>query len=392
MTIEKQIFTLITADDEAGAIDLVPQITQPNMVNEQGVSLLAMAAGKKCNNLVTELLRKGANVNFKFLNEEYTAINMAIAAGNPEGVGLLVQDPGFDPTHKSQGLTYLNQALGDNVRNHEIIEHLLNAGVDKASPLPAEVEGEPPVVVMQQVLTFISNELQQFMNGLKNGIPQELEEFTIAQGQNNVDSVVIKKFLMQQAGSNYQNLHTILELLVQHGSPMGDTALNFALRSKLDNAVGILLSHPQITEYINVVDPQYGTSLLLNLITHLEGENLDAALQVLIPKIENFAEFVAPRYDGVIPLVAIAAAGVILPMQILHEKWPEELAANANVCASNTNTMHDGVTPLIAAAQKGHLANMLFLLDHGADIDYTTLEHPMTALAEASARGHTHIV
>lgn len=100
-----------------------------NAANKRGETALVFAAGSGDNEVVGELLEKGADPNIKFNKAGYTLLMDSSFEGLPEVARLLIKNHAALNDQDKTGMTALHYAAREG--HHEMVEILIQAGANK---------------------------------------------------------------------------------------------------------------------------------------------------------------------------------------------------------------------------------------------------------------------
>ncbi|XP_055858103.1 ankyrin-2 isoform X2 [Episyrphus balteatus] len=320
------------------------QVTDINTCNANGLNALHLAAKDGYIDIVSELLRRGANVD-NATKKGNTALHIASLAGQKEVIKLLIQYNANVNVQSLNGFTPLYMAAQEN--HDACVRYLLAKG---ANPSLATEDGFTPLAVaMQQGHDKVVAVLLESDSRGKVRLPalhiaakkDDVKAATLLlENEHNPDIVSKSGFTPLHIAAHYGNVD-IAKLLIERGADVNYiakhniTPLHVACKWGKKNILMLLLS---------------------------KNARIDATTR-----------------DGLTPLHCAARSG--------HKGVIELLLENGAPILSKTK---NGLAPLHMAAQGEHDEAARILLTHKAPVDEVTVDY-LTALHVSAHCGHVKV-
>ncbi|XP_036335304.1 ankyrin-3 isoform X2 [Rhagoletis pomonella] len=320
------------------------QITDINACNTNGLNALHLAAKDGYIDIVSELLRRGINVN-NATKKGNTALHIASLAGQKDVIKLLIQYNANVNVQSLNGFTPLYMAAQEN--HDACVRFLLAKG---ANPSLATEDGFTPLAVaMQQghdkvVAVLLECDVRGKVRLPALHIAAKKNDVNAAtlllQSETSPDIVSKSGFTPLHIAAHYGNVD-IAKLLIEHGADVNFTAKH-----------NITPLH---------VACKWGKTNILELLLS-KNANINSTTR-----------------DGLTPLHCAARSG--------HVEVIEKLLAYKSPILSKTK---NGLAPLHMAAQGEHDEAAQLLLAHKAPVDEVTVDY-LTALHVAAHCGHVRV-
>ncbi|KAF8769836.1 Ankyrin-2 like protein [Argiope bruennichi] len=295
-------------------------------------------------NVVTELLKRGANVNAA-TKKGNTALHIASLAGQEEVVKVLVQAGANVNAQSQNGFTPLYMAAQEN--HDSVVSFLLANGANQS--LATEDGFTPLAVALQQ--------------GHDKVVAVLLENDTKGRVRLPALHIAAKKDDCKAATLLLQSDHN-----PDVTSKSGFTPLHIAAHYGNENIAKILLNKG--------ADVNYAAK---HQITPLHVASKWGKMNMVVLLLENGANIEAATRDGLTPLHCAARSGHDQVVDLLLEKGAPFLAKTKN-----------GLAPLHMASQGDHVDSARILLYHKAPVDDVTVDY-LTALHVAAHCGHVKV-
>ncbi|RWS08707.1 ankyrin-2-like isoform X8, partial [Dinothrombium tinctorium] len=309
-----------------------------------GLNALHLASKEGHAHVVTELLKRGANVNAA-TNKGNTSLHIASLGGQEEVVKILVENGANVNVQSLNGFTPLYMAAQEN--HDSVVRYLLAHGANQS--LATEDGFTPLAVALQQ--------------GHDKVVAVLLENDTKGKVRLPALHIAAKKDDCKAAALLLQNDHN-----PDVTSKSGFTPLHIASHYGNENIATLLLDKN--------ADVNYAAK---HQITPLHVASKWGKANMVILLLTRGAKIDASTRDGLTPLHCASRSGHENVVELLLEK-------GAPISAKTKN----GLAPLHMAAQGDHVESARVLLNHRAPVDDVTVDY-LTALHVAAHCGHVQV-
>ncbi|XP_055922516.1 ankyrin-3 isoform X2 [Eupeodes corollae] len=320
------------------------QVTDINTCNANGLNALHLAAKDGYIDIVSELLRRGANVD-NATKKGNTALHIASLAGQKEVIKLLIQFNANVNVQSLNGFTPLYMAAQEN--HDACVRYLLAKG---ANPSLATEDGFTPLAVAMQ-------------QGHDKVVAVLLESDSRSKVRLPALHIAAKKDDVKAASLLLENDHN-----PDIVSKSGFTPLHIAAHYGNVDIAKLLIDRGADVNYI-----------AKHNITPLHVACKWGKKNILILLLSKNARIDATTRDGLTPLHCAARSG--------HKDVIELLVENGAPILSKTK---NGLAPLHMAAQGEHDEAARILLMHKAPVDEVTVDY-LTALHVSAHCGHVKV-
>jgi serine/threonine-protein phosphatase 6 regulatory ankyrin repeat subunit B len=364
--------------------------------DDQGRTMLALAAIRGEPEMLRLLLCAGADIN-AVDSRQNSPLMHAVMAKQPAAISALMAGGGKTGQTNLHGQSALSLAIDSN--DLQVLQELLNGGVDVwQGPLGKQ---SPICVAASRGNVEMTKHLLQ----IRAYLPEERGSRTLAAMAKTGELEAVKTLLLAGADPHHKDWD-------------GHTAFTLAAANGHAKVVAALISHcpanvspdDWIQRLQDEADNQGRTALMLavlnrqlNMAKFLLGEKADphrtdykgrnailwaaakANQHMVNLLIGYYATHVATDTRGNTVFLTAAEHGNTEALELFCRPLYKNSMFNIN------SANHDGDTPLLMAARKGHLEAVRLLLKEGADLRHCN-KLGRSALLEAAENGHTEVL